>query len=99
MHRLSCEYQGVQYDIDHKAFRASSEIFHMVANLSAVLLKELVAEGLEGGLSSGRCPVDHRGRAVLHPICRMLGNLEARRPQGQSASPGRGKEESQAEMI
>jgi hypothetical protein len=99
MHRPSCQHQGVQYDIDHEAFRGSREIFPLVANLSTLLLEEVFAEGLEGGIASGRCPINHRGRDVLHAICHMLGKLEASRPQGQGAGPGRGKEESQAEMI
>ena len=71
-----------------------------MANLSTLLLEEVAAEGLEGGNASGRCPVNHSGRDVLPAICHMLGKLEGSWPQGQGAGPpGRGQEESQAEMI
>lgn len=100
MHFPSCQHQGIQYDIDHEAFRGSREIFPVVANLSTVLLEKIAAKGLEGGTASGCCLIYHRCRDVLSAICHMLGKLEDRGPHGQRAGLARGgKEESQAEMI
>ena len=79
MRRPGCQHQGVRDDIDHEAFRDSREIFPRVANLSAVLLEEVAAEGLEGGLAPGHRPSNHRGRVVLRAVWRMLGDLEASR--------------------